>query len=191
MALEKDKAAAFLGCSPRQLERYAKDNRIGVTYESEPGRTRKKPMYDESELQRLKGEIAAPVIKPMVSPHNPQNELATDSDGALSALVGIGQGIGDGSKENAFLALLSHVASQSAQETAKAIIEAQRVTSAPDAVALSAQTFVSKDEAARLIGVSRGAIDRAIKAGELVPRSGLARGHRLKVSEIQDWAKAL
>src|SRR5690349_20272910 len=107
MALDKSAAAAFLGCSERQIERYVKDNRLSVTYEAEPGRTRKKPTFDEEELQRLKNEIAAPIIKPVVTPHAPQNGITPNSDGALSLLS-------PSSENGVFMAALADFAGRAA-----------------------------------------------------------------------------
>ncbi len=92
---------------------------------------------------------------------------------------------GDGA---AIIALLSHVARESAQEAVTAVNVAQRGPSASD---LAAQVFVTVSEAATLAGVGKSAIERAVKAGALKTYSGLGRGRRVKAEEVLRWAKAL
>ena len=185
MALEKDKAAVFLGCSPRQLERYVKDNRITVSYEHEPGRTRKKPVFDEAELQRLKTELEAPTVKPVVLPHNPQNEVTTNNDGALSLLSPFPE---SGQNGAAILAAIADVASKAAVDAIQQHNAQQRHLDVHES---AAKLFLTVPEAAQLAGVSKSAIEGAIKAGYIKAHNGLGRGRRIKRADVEKWVAAL
>jgi excisionase family DNA binding protein len=172
--MNKQEAAEFLGVSPRQIERYIKENRIGVRFEK--GRTKPTPIYDESELRRFKEELERPVHRPAVQRMgNPMesasNEMPTQSDGALSLLS-------QPSQFEALVRLVEAIGAHSIQ--------------APGAVKLAASVqdialklMLSVEEAAIYSGLSKGAIDEAIRAGKLAAHKGKWRGRRVKRADVE------
>lgn len=165
--MTKQEAAEFLGVSPRQIERYTKDNRISVRYEK--GHAKPTPVYDEGELQRFKEALEQPTHRPAV--HRMEGDsraLATQSDGAMSHL--------------SQLEVLGKL-----MET----ITAERPPAAPSIVDLAAKFMLTIDEAVTLSGIGRSAINAAIKSGDLKAHHGLGRGRRLKRSDLEKWAAKL
>ena len=181
--MNKEDAVKFQGCSPRRVERYFSAGKIGRVMVK--GTTRLTPDYDEADLRRLKEEIDRPKYQPAVVPHDPGHEGADDGmptggDGAtsvLSLLPGAGGA----------LAILADVASKAATDAAvRAVAEIQAQITAQQG-----PVFWTVEEAAEQIGVSVGAVERAIRASVLTPRKRLGRGRRLKTEDVRHWAKNL
>ena len=174
--MNKQEAADFLGCSIRQIERYAKENRIGVVMEK--GRTRPTPVYDEGELRDFKAALARPVHRPAVermetTPEAAQRAIATQGDGGLSAL------------------------SQASQlETlTRFIVEAVNATRPEVApvvatVGIADKLLLTLSEAQALTGLSRQVLRDAIESGELKARQ-IGRAFRLKRADLEKYIEGL
>jgi excisionase family DNA binding protein len=171
--MDKKQAAEFLGCSPRQLERYVKENRIGVTMQ--PGRTRPTPDFDEGELRRFKEALERPVHRPAVERMEAAQGVPTQGDGVLSLLS-------QPSQLEALARLMQAMNEHNAVNAPKA---------SPTAQDVAAKLMLTIDEAATFAGTSRGAIERAIRADELTVHSGFGRGYRLKRADLEQWIETL
>jgi excisionase family DNA binding protein len=174
--MNKEEAAAFLGCSVRQLERHVKENKIGVRYEK--GRTRPTPVYDEEELRRFKEEQERPVYKPAVQRVSEQRVegMATQGDN------------NDGS-----LSLLPQPAQMEALSKLFEMMNGQRPEPEKPrpSVPIETKMMLSVQEAGALSGLGTGAIEAAIKAGELGALRGKWRGRRVRRKELEKWVSKL
>lgn len=167
--MDKKQAAAFLGCSPRQLERYVSANKIGVTME--PGRTRPTPVFDEGELQRFKESLERPVHRPAVERMNSTQQMPTQNDGALS--------------------LLSHPSQLEAFAAIFQAMQPQQGKAAPTAQEMAAKLMLTVDEAVIYSGLSKSAIDTAIRENSLKAHRGKWRGRRIKRADLESYIKKL
>lgn len=168
--MNKQEAAEFLGVSPRQIERYTKENRIGVRFEK--GRTKPTPVYDEGELRRFKEELERPLHRPAVQRmESVSNELPTQSDGALSLLS-------QPSQFEALARLVEAIGAHSMQ----APVAVKPAASVQD---IALKLMLSVEEAAIYSGLSRSAIDEAIRAGKLAAHKGKWRGRRIKRTDVE------
>lgn len=193
--MTKAEAAEYMGISERSLERYTKDNRIGVRYEK--GKTKPVPAYDQSELDRFKSELEKPVHKPAVQ------KMAPDFDKGDSLLAETG---GNSLARPEILmqiidATARSVGREVAQEFTKTLVEFSSLAPETDKsdtkrqrashVPLGERKFLSVEESALYLGVSQGTITRAIKADILAVHRDLARGRRIKRADLDAWADAL
>ncbi len=179
--MTKTEAAEYLGMSERSLERYTKDNKIGVTYER--GKTKPVPIYDQGELDRFKTELEKPVHRPAVE------KMPTANDnGATSAAD---SGAIQLARSEEFLQVIENVISATAREVAKAMTTANDKSDnkrQEQEVPISERVFLSVDEGASLLGISKGALEKAIKADEIKVYRELARGRRVKRADLKKWA---
>lgn len=173
--LDKQAAADFLGCSPRQLERYTKDNQIGVTYEK--GRTRPTPFYDREELAQFKAKQERPEHRPVVM--SGANATQGDNgDGALSLLPQPAQ-LEALSK---LFALMQGAAPQDATTPQERAVK-------PTA-AVESKLVLTLAECSALTGYSVGKLKAAFDADELHGhRDGRIR--RVKRSDLDKWVETL
>jgi excisionase family DNA binding protein len=134
--MDKKAVAAALSITKRQVETYASQGRLGeVTYIR--GRTGRQAMFDETEVERLKGELEAPDRALMM----PRSDA-----GAASGLVAPAD-------RERFIAALEALATQRRGVGFGAYISEKIVLTLKDAVAL---TSLSEDT-----------LYAAIKAGKL------------------------
>lgn len=165
--MNKQEAADFLGVSPRQIERYTKENRIGVRFEK--GRTKPTPVYDEGELRRFKQELERPVHRPAVRRiESEPMAIATQSDGGMSQLSAL------------------DIVSQMF-ETMRSNQQQSVPTLAPSIQDLGTKLLLSVEEAARYSGTSRSAINHAIREGNLTAHRGKWRGRRIKRADLEKY----
>lgn len=167
--MNKQEAAQYLGVSPRQIERYTKENRIGVRFEK--GRTKPTPVYDEGELKRFKDEIEKPVHRPAVQRMESDSQaLATRSDEPLSSLSQLSQ-----------------------FEALGRMMEAMKPQAAPvSTVAQEAavKVMLTLAECQILTGLSRATLKAAIDGGQLKSQQ-IGRAWRVKRSDLDKWIEAL
>ena len=167
--MDKKQAAAFLGCSPRQLERYVSANKIGVTME--PGRTRPTPVFDEGELRRFKESLERPVHRPAVERMDGVQQIPTQNDIMLSLMS-------QASQLEAFAAMFQPM-------------QPQQSKAAPTVQEIAAKLMLTVKEAAIYSGLSRGAIHAAIKESELQAHRGKWRGRRIKRADLDAYVEKL
>ena len=169
--MTKTEAAEFLGCSPRQLERYTSENRIGVRYEK--GRTRPTPVYDEAELREFKEALERPLHRPAVERMAAPDTMPTSSDNALallsqaSQLEGLARFIGEA-------------------------VAAARPAEAPEPTLadIAVKPLLKLDEAQRLTGLSREVLRAAILGGELKAQQ-IGRAWRIKRADLDSYIAKL
>jgi hypothetical protein len=78
-SIPKSEVTKLLGCSERQVERYAKEGRLSVTYERKDGR--RTAVYGREAVLRLKEELDAPIHKgQFVAPTRNGHAVPTDAD---------------------------------------------------------------------------------------------------------------
>jgi excisionase family DNA binding protein len=166
--MNKQEAAEYLGVSPRQIERYTKENRIGVRFEK--GRTKPTPVYDEGELQRFKESLEKPIYQPAVQRMESGSEaLATQSDSAMSALSQLSQ----------FEAFGRMMEAMKPQLTAPSITEEA-----------SLKILLKLDECSALTGLSRAVLREAIDAGQLKAQQ-IGRAWRIKRTDLDSYIAEL
>jgi excisionase family DNA binding protein len=189
--MNKKEAAEFLGISERTLERRTAAGEIGCTYK--PGTTKPTPIYNDDELTRYKAKSEAGVVRPAFETMTPNSD--NPSGGGLSPAGAISV------HPEQIMQLIEATARQTAIEVARTVAEIPAFAPKPDnnrqsdvrltEVPVEARTFLSIEEAAALLGVSVGAIERSIKDGGLKVHRGLARGRRIKRADAQEWASKL
>jgi excisionase family DNA binding protein len=173
--MTKQEAADYLGCSVRQLERYTSENRIGVRYEK--GRTRPSPVYEESEVAAFKAALETPVYRGVVTsaeaPPIESRQLATQSDGGLSALSQAAQ-------FEAMARVLAAAIHRNADSEKRAL-------TVPE---IAAKPLLKLDEAATLTGLSRATLRTAIAGGELEAKQ-IGRAWRIKRAALDRYIEGL
>ncbi len=199
--LSKEEAAKYLGCSARQVERYASENRLGVRYVK--GRAKPSPRYDEGELARFKAELERTVERPAVQvlgPEEANRHEPTGQGSALSLPVAL-----DGAPPEALQVLAGQMLAallQAAQGQAQAQRDTNRQgdvgpASLPVASsdALKPQVLVSEKllldlaEAQALTGLSRAHLRAAITSGEMSARL-IGRGWKIRRFELERYLEA-
>jgi excisionase family DNA binding protein len=173
--MDKKQAAEFLGCSPRQLERYVKENRIGVTLTARQGK-RPTPVFDEGELQRFKEAQARPMYKPAIERAGTMATPGDSDDNALSLLPTAPQ-------MDALSRLFDAFAARHAT--------AQPETPQRPLVPVADKLLLTVQEAAELAGLSSGAIRAAIKQSTLPALRGNWRGWRIRRGELEEFTNGL
>lgn len=169
--MTKEEAAKFLGCSPRQIERYAAENRLGVVMVK--GKTRPTPTYDESELARIKSELERPTHRPAVERvGEPSREVATGADNGLALLSQVAQLEG-------FTRFIV--------ETVNA---AKPTVAAPTLADIAVKPLLTLAEAQLLTGLSRDVLRGAIASGALDARQ-IGRAWRIKRSALDSYVENL
>ena len=170
--MTKQEAAEFLGCSPRQIERYVAENRIGVVMVK--GKTRPTPTYDESELARLKSELERPTHRPAVERvGEPSREMATGADTALALLS-------QPSQLEGFTRFIIETVN-AAKSTA---------APAPTIADIAAKPLLTLAEAQLLTGLSRDVLRAAISTGDLDARQ-IGRAWRIKRAALDAYIGGL
>ncbi len=166
--MDKKQAAAFLDISPRTLERYTTQGKIGVTYRQ--GKTAAEAVYDEDELRRFKESLVNKTfpVKPAVEPENGVQALV-----ATARATGLTEAVG--SFRNDLIAALEALKPNG--------------SSAP-AVPIADKVMLTLPEAAALTSLSRGHLRAAIREGKLKARI-IGRGWRVKRDDLNAYVKKL
>lgn len=182
--MTKAEAALYMGISERSLERYTKDNKIGVRYER--GKTKPVPVYDQGELDRFKEKLEKPVYKPAVEKMPPNFD-----NGAMRAAE---SGAIQLARPEEFLQMIEGVIHATAREVAAWITTGtdkgdskRQVPETP----LKDRAFLSIEESAAYLGISTGSVERAIKSQTLTVHRELARGRRIKRADLDTWVEKL
>jgi len=170
--MTKEEAAKFLGCSPRQIERYVAENRIGVVMVK--GKTRPTPTYDEAELARLKAELHRPTHRPAVERvGEASREMATGADNGLALLSQASQLEGF----TRFIVETMKAAQPSAAQ-------------APSIADIAAKPLLTLAEAQLLTGLSRDVLRGAISSGALDAKQ-IGRAWRIKRAALDAYIGGL
>jgi excisionase family DNA binding protein len=173
--MNKVEVAETLGCSTRQVEKYASENRLGVVYVR--GKRGNVASYQPEEVARLQDELARE-RQEVVGHAAPHVALATQR----------------GSQSQAGVALVEQLTSGLERQHADAdriiaALEALKVEAAPQ-VALANKLTLSLAEAAALSGLSRGHLREAIAEKKLKARI-IGRGWRIKRDDLDAYIKKL
>jgi excisionase family DNA binding protein len=163
--MNKKEAAEYLGISSRQIENYAKQNKLSVR--KEKGKTGDIAVYDEKELRRLKAELDSKrIVRPAVTNENDESnesrELIRASDSRLSDVPKI-------------------------FDLVKALTDGKK---ADQIIAISHKPLLKLDEAAALTGLSRGLLRKAIEANDLKGKI-IGRAYRIKRGDLDEFIKNL
>jgi excisionase family DNA binding protein len=163
--MNKKEAAEYLGISSRQIENYAKQNKLSVR--KEKGKTGDIAVYDEKELRRLKAEldskrIMRPAVTTETDESNERRELIRASDSRLSDVPKI-------------------------FDLVKALTDGKK---ADTIIAISHKPLLKLDEAAALTGLSRQLLRQAIEDGELKGRL-IGRAYRIKRVDLDKFIDTL
>jgi excisionase family DNA binding protein len=163
--MNKKEAAEYLGISSRQIENYAKQNKLSVR--KEKGKTGDIAVYDEKELRRLKAEldskrIMRPAVTTETDESNESRELVRASDSRLSDVSKI-------------------------FDLVKALTDGKK---ADTIIAISHKPLLKLDEAAALTGLSRQVLRQAIEDGKLKGRI-IGRAYRVKRVDLDEFIKKL
>jgi excisionase family DNA binding protein len=163
--MNKKEAAEYLGISSRQIENYAKQNKLSVR--KEKGKTGDIAVYDEKELRRLKAELDSkrtirPAVTTETSESNERRELIRASDSRLSDVPKI-------------------------FDLVKALTDSKK---ADTIIAISHKPLLKLDEAAALTGLSRQILRQAIESGKLSGRI-IGRAYRVKRADLDAFIKKL
>jgi excisionase family DNA binding protein len=163
--MNKKETAERLNCSTRQVEKYASEGRLGeVTYVR--GKTGKQADYSEEAVDKLKSELEAP----------DHQLVATQSTAAVL--------IAPQDRER-FIAALEAIAASS-EQTRTGLIVASR-----PGVPIENKLSLTLAEAAQYSGYSKAVLSKAIHAGKLKAKKGLARGWNIKADDLKAWVKRL
>ena len=179
--MNKEEAAKFLDVSVRTLERLTQQGRIGVRYEK--GRTRPTPVYDESELERVKPDIESKLYphRPTVQPSNLATAAATGETGESDAIPA--------SAASSDTALARVAELPAGMDRLLALMKALR-ESEPVSVPIADKPLLKLAEASALTGLSRGHLRQAIEEGKLKGKI-VGRAWRVKRTDIDAYVKKL
>ncbi len=161
MSMTKQETADFLGVSTRAVENYAAKGRLSVTYTK--GKRGQVAVFDDSEVARLKEELAQPAYpqRPVVSiPEQPHTQALVPF-GLSSAIVPAGD-------SQQFVVLEAY----------------RRFVPVADKLTLNLH------EASALSGLSRNHLLEAIHAGKLKAKI-IGRGWRIKRDDLDAYVKKL
>jgi excisionase family DNA binding protein len=181
--MDKEAAAKYLGISIRSLERYMAQGRVEVRYERSD-KTRPKATFAKEELDRFKGELETPSIRPAVESdtyrhvdgegkegeedpdrgelrHTPPDLLATVDRSEAAMLVGV------------------------LVEAIEQVMERQEraIALPPDR-----KLLLSLREAQALSGLSRATLRQAITEKKLKAQI-VGRGWKVKRSELDRYVE--
>lgn len=209
MSLNKKDAAAFLGVSTRQLENYARAGRLSVR--KERGRTGDISVYDEGELQQLKSELDAKrgVIQgAVVREPRPNGEAGPDGNShspeSSEAIRAFASQLSRLSPQE-FIAQLAAAILTQAEQRQQGQLEAgqsepeqnqqkpKRLQHDPDQPPISdlaAKPLLTRAEAQRYTGLSRGLLRELVTSGK-VREIKLGRAYRLKKAELDSYIETL
>lgn len=161
--MNKKEAAEFLGCSGRAIERYVNAGKLSCRYEK--GKTRSIAVFDQSELERFKGEGEA--VRPAFEVYDPKpRQTTTVEQSGLAILedesVGI-VGIDDISKLSAMVELLLN-----------------------QQIKASDKLVLTLDDCSQLTGFSRGILREAIANGQLKSKI-IGKSWRVKQADLEAY----
>jgi len=193
--MNKIEAAEYLECSVRAVERYVSSGKLAARYER--GKTGQVLVLDETELERFKAELNAPVQRGTVgfdnarqsAPQVPTSAAAAASattpdksdSKALARLDGGSAGASMG--ENAALVRALYALAQLAPAS---VDKARQEPTVPTENKL----LLSLAEAQALTGLSRETLRAAIAAGELAARQ-IGRGWKIKRRDLESYIENL
>jgi len=169
--IDKKQAAQFLGVSPRTLERYTTQKKIGVSYKQ--GKTAAEAVYDEAELQRFKDALESKTF-----PVRP----AVEAEDSVQALVATARATGlteaVGSFRADLFAALAALRPNGSNSPAAAVVP------------IADKVMLTVPDAAALTSLSSGHLKQAIHAGELKARI-IGRGWKVKRADLDAYLKKL
>lgn len=167
-AMNKKEAAEYLNVSTRAIERYTAQGKLTPTYEK--GRTGLAPVYDQEQLDQVKKQMdeAGNAIHAPIQTDKPDKKDKTDKPDKDGALV-----LRSGNRADlaAFIAAIDKARGQSVAD-------------------LAAKPLLTRDEAQRLTGLSRGFLKEAVASGQLKERL-LGRAYRIKRTELEAYIETL
>ena len=167
--MTKQEAAEFLGVNSRNIEHYAKQGRLSVTYTR--GTRGQVATYNEDELKQLKYELEEPAY-----PQRPaiDQSLAKPNARAIAELQpqALGEAIGAG------------IISQLSSVVRSEIENAQKHPSAGE------KLLLTLPEAQALTGLSRATLRAAIDESRLSAQI-IGRAWRVKRADLESYVKKL
>lgn len=163
--MNKSEAAAHLNVSTRAVERYTAAGRLTPTYEK--GRTGPAPVYDRAQLDALKREMSDGATEPR---RPVKHDKPAKHDSKPTALA---------------------IPQRKLPELAQffAAVEAAR-TAQPSIADLAAKPILTRAEAQKLTGLSRGVLKAAVQAGKL-KETLIGRAYRIKRDDLDKFIKGL
>jgi excisionase family DNA binding protein len=169
--MNKKEAGAYLNVSTRAIERYTAQGKLTPSYEK--GRTGPAPVYDQAQLDELKKQMdeAADVVHSAIKTDKTDKRDKGDK----------------GNKTDKDSALVLRSGSRADLAAFIAVIDKARGQSIAD---LAAKPLLTRDEAQRLTGLSRGLLKEAVAAGKLKERL-LGRAYRIKRTELEAYIETL
>lgn len=177
--MNKTDAAAFLGVSVRTLEGYVSAERLPAQYIR--GKTRPVADFAEDDLEKLKTKLETPVARVVANIAEPrETDIEEPRENSQNQLARLDEVQRPGGQSGALII---------AAHDFPALVAAIRETPQKAAeVPISERNFLSVEESAALLGISKGALEKVIKADEIKVHTGLARGRRLKRADLKKWA---
>ncbi len=164
--MNKQEACAYLGVSERSLARYAAQGKIQVTYNK--GTRGNVAVYDDADLEKLKGELAAPQAIRLAS------EQAIPANSASLAMRSM-------ANMSEFIERL-----QSRDET----LITSLLHNQNSHVSIESKLMLSLPEATKLAGLSRNHLREAIRDHTLKAQI-IGRGWKIKRSDLESYIKKL
>lgn len=164
----KEEAARILGISERTLERNADKYRrdYGLSIQYEQGRTKRVPVYDREQIERLAARLKTPVVAPPVERQPPPVErlpaipTQSDTNGDTSLFM------------SALAEMMGRLISLQERSALPPAPDGHSAATVPVADKLA----LSVAEAAQLTGFTKDALREAINAGRL--KAKVIKGRR-------------
>lgn len=181
--MNKQDAANLLGVTPRTLESYVKAGRVPVSYVR--GKTRPVADFEESELQRLKSQLEAPVNASALVLSEPRG-TAIDTLSQFDVVSTLDAASSEVSKETARAALVALARLAGVEAGDNGALVPGNATS----VGTADKLLLTLAEAQALTGLSRGVLRAAIGAKELKARQ-IGRAWRIKRADLERFVEAL
>jgi excisionase family DNA binding protein len=163
--MNKKEASEYLAISTRQIENYAKQNRLSVR--KEKGKTGDIAIYDKNELKVLKKELD--------SKRAPRPSIVIENEG------------GNESRE---MIRASDSRLSDFSKLAEALIAMSAPKKAATGVAIENKPLLKLDEAAALTGLSRSILREAINSKKLKGKL-IGKAYRIKRPDLDSFISKL
>jgi excisionase family DNA binding protein len=192
--MNKTEAAEFLGVSPRAVERYVSAGKLAGRYER--GKTGQVLAFDETELQRFKDELNAPVARGTVADASPGARPDSERQAATqgtTTLTTARSATAPDNPDSKALARLDRPLPVDSVALVRAVYALATMADKPrqaPTVPVENKLLLKLDEAAALTGLSRATLRQAIDAKQLKAKQ-IGRAWRIKRADLEKYVSGL
>ncbi len=183
--MNKKEAAEFLGLSEKTVERYKSSGKLSARLKrivGADGKSRKVLDFNESDLERLKGELSGNVVFPELTDGHAQTETQTDTDRQTQ--------LDSTNFANNELSIVGQTQTANLFEIIFKSFEtiSERQTEVSNRFQ---KLMLTVDEAAAISGLPKAFIDRAIKKDSSLKATKIGGRYRIKRQDLDEFINNL